>query len=73
MVSLCRELDLTLLCEGVETVAQKDMLRALGSNEAQGYLFGRPEPQRVFLERISDFQPSGGSNRIPRYQSSSTR
>ena len=33
-----------LLCEGVETKAQLDVLRAENCAEAQGYYFGKPIP-----------------------------
>lgn len=39
------------IAEGVETIAQQDRLLALGCEEAQGYLYGRPEP-------IEDFVPN---------------
>ena len=47
---LSRALGHTLVCEGVETEAQRDFLRELGCDEGQGYLFGRPMPQEDFLE-----------------------
>jgi predicted signal transduction protein with EAL and GGDEF domain len=50
--SLCTELGLTLVCEGVETEAQVELLKQLGCDEAQGFLFGRPEPQEEFLRRF---------------------
>ena len=52
VVPLCRELDLDLVCEGVENGAQRDMLAALGCEMAQGFLFGRPQPQDKFLESM---------------------
>jgi diguanylate cyclase (GGDEF)-like protein/PAS domain S-box-containing protein len=55
VASLCRELGLTLVAEGVETIAQRDALRALGCHEVQGYLFGRAQPQDTFFDRISEF------------------
>ncbi len=33
-----------VVAEGVETVEQADLMRALGADEMQGYLFGRPAP-----------------------------
>jgi EAL domain-containing protein (putative c-di-GMP-specific phosphodiesterase class I) len=37
-------LDLTVVAEGVETESQRQMLRELGCQAAQGYLFSRPLP-----------------------------
>ena len=41
-VTLGRDLGLMLVCEGVETLAEYDALRALGCDVFQGYLFARP-------------------------------
>ncbi len=35
---------MTTTAEGVETEAQRQMLRALGCSEMQGYLFSPPKP-----------------------------
>jgi EAL domain-containing protein (putative c-di-GMP-specific phosphodiesterase class I) len=44
MLEVCtRELGVSVVCEGVETVAERDMLDKLGSDTQQGYLFGRPQ------------------------------
>jgi EAL domain-containing protein (putative c-di-GMP-specific phosphodiesterase class I) len=43
LISLCaRELGIYIVCEGVETEAERDTLESLGANLMQGYLFGRP-------------------------------
>ena len=43
LVALCtRELGIFVVCEGVETEAERDTLESLGANLMQGYLFGRP-------------------------------
>ena len=42
LVSLCRDLDIVFVAEGVETVAERDTLVAIGCDHFQGYLFGRP-------------------------------
>jgi EAL domain-containing protein (putative c-di-GMP-specific phosphodiesterase class I) len=44
MLSVCREeLGVDVICEGVETHAERDTLDELGSAMLQGYLFGKPE------------------------------
>jgi sensor c-di-GMP phosphodiesterase-like protein len=42
VVALGEALGLRTVGEGVETVAQRDALRALGCGYGQGYLFARP-------------------------------
>jgi EAL domain-containing protein (putative c-di-GMP-specific phosphodiesterase class I)/GGDEF domain-containing protein len=51
IVLLGRNLDLTVVAEGVETRSQLEFLRVLECAEAQGYLFGRPAPPEV-AERV---------------------
>jgi EAL domain-containing protein (putative c-di-GMP-specific phosphodiesterase class I) len=42
VISLARTLKLATVAEGVETAAQRDALRRMGCDLAQGYLFARP-------------------------------
>jgi EAL domain-containing protein (putative c-di-GMP-specific phosphodiesterase class I) len=42
MAGLCRDMGLTVVAEGVETVAERDTLAGLGIDVFQGYLFARP-------------------------------
>ena len=44
VLSLAASLDLDVVAEGVETVAQRDVLLSMGCVHAQGFLFGRPAP-----------------------------
>ncbi|QQN64227.1 EAL domain-containing protein [Bradyrhizobium diazoefficiens] len=44
VVNIASASDMTTVAEGVETEAQREMLRALGCTEMQGYLFSRPRP-----------------------------
>ena len=44
LVSMCNSLDISTVAEGVETVEQLALVRALGCDRAQGFLFGRPAP-----------------------------
>ncbi|WP_306256938.1 EAL domain-containing protein [Pararhizobium sp. IMCC21322] len=45
-------LDLTMLCEGVETEQQMNFLRLVGCDQAQGFLFGRAQPANAIREMI---------------------
>ncbi len=47
VVGLCRELDITVIAEGVETLAEAVALRNLGVRLCQGYLFARPALERL--------------------------
>ncbi|MGZ8251557.1 MAG: EAL domain-containing protein [Methylophilaceae bacterium] len=42
LTTMCDELDVTILAEGVETKAERDFLLGLGINLFQGYLFCKP-------------------------------
>jgi EAL domain-containing protein (putative c-di-GMP-specific phosphodiesterase class I) len=43
MIDVCRnDLGVQVICEGVETRAERDTLDELGSETVQGHLFGRP-------------------------------
>ncbi len=44
IVALSQKLSIKVIAEGVETQQQADMLKAIGCDMAQGYLFGRPAP-----------------------------
>jgi len=45
IVALGHSLDLKVIAEGVETVAQLHMLREMECDEIQGYMFSRPVPE----------------------------
>jgi EAL domain-containing protein (putative c-di-GMP-specific phosphodiesterase class I) len=44
LIQLCQDLDISVVGEGVETVAERQTLIELGCDLLQGYLFGRPSP-----------------------------
>ena len=44
IMAICGSLGVSVIAEGVETQAQAEVLRDLGVELAQGYLFGRPMP-----------------------------
>jgi EAL domain-containing protein (putative c-di-GMP-specific phosphodiesterase class I) len=43
MVGLCKEMDVQVITEGVETRAERDALLRLGADLMQGYLFAKPD------------------------------
>jgi EAL domain-containing protein (putative c-di-GMP-specific phosphodiesterase class I) len=53
IVELAKGFSLDTVAEFVETKAIADAVRKLGVDYAQGYAFGRPEPLRDALERLS--------------------
>jgi EAL domain-containing protein (putative c-di-GMP-specific phosphodiesterase class I) len=44
LTGLCREMNMTIVTEGVETAAERDTLLSLGCDLLQGYLFAKPGP-----------------------------
>lgn len=47
MVGICRDLEIRLIAEGIETRPEAATLRGLGIDLMQGYLFGRPAFERL--------------------------
>ena len=50
IVEMSKAMDLTVLAEGVETEGQRDILRDLGCDIVQGFLYSRPQPA-AFIEK----------------------
>jgi EAL domain-containing protein (putative c-di-GMP-specific phosphodiesterase class I) len=53
IVALGQTLDLKIVAEGVETVAQQEFLTGLGCDSLQGFLFGKPMPPAQFLAELA--------------------
>lgn len=58
IVSICREIGVLPLAEGVETRAEFDVLRSLGLRLFQGYLFARAELERLPIVSPAFFNSS---------------
>ena len=54
VVDLAANLGLRSIAEGVETAVQRDRLRDLGCDQAQGFLYGRPMPANEIPATILD-------------------
>lgn len=53
IVALGQTLDLKIVAEGVETIAQQEFLTNLGCDSLQGFLFGRPMPPDQFMAALA--------------------
>lgn len=54
VLSIARALGMTVTAEGVETIIQRDFLKALGCENAQGFLFGKPVPFDQLADILAD-------------------
>ncbi len=54
IIGLAHRLGLTVVAEGVEREAQLGLLRKLGCDEIQGYLFSRPLPEDEYLALLAE-------------------
>jgi EAL domain-containing protein (putative c-di-GMP-specific phosphodiesterase class I) len=61
VIQLVRAVDCELVAEAVETVAQADILRAMGCETIQGFLFAQPMLERDFLAWIAHSVGAGRS------------
>ncbi len=52
VVSLAHGLGIDVVAEGIETARQAELLRALGCDRGQGFLFARPSPAREVARRL---------------------
>lgn len=53
VVELAKELNMDIICEGVEKEEQAEFLKSIGCLYAQGYLYARPMPRDEFLRLLS--------------------
>ena len=54
VVMMSKAFGFQTIAEGVETPAQRDRLIALGCDQAQGYLYGKPQPIDMFFENYAE-------------------
>lgn len=60
VVHLAKTLRLTVVAEGVENENQALVLRVLGVDRLQGYLYGRAMPASEVCNRLNDLPPGAG-------------
>jgi EAL domain-containing protein (putative c-di-GMP-specific phosphodiesterase class I) len=56
IVNMAKNLNLNVVCEGVETYMQVDFLRDIGCDMAQGYVFSKPEPIAKYKSFLNTFK-----------------
>lgn len=54
IVDLAEDLGAQIVCEGVETEADVELMREIGANVAQGYRYAKPAPEEEFERRLSE-------------------
>ncbi len=54
IISMIKELDVKIVCEGIENIEEAELLKTYGCDIAQGYLFDRPLSTLDFLTRLDD-------------------
>jgi diguanylate cyclase (GGDEF)-like protein len=54
IIKMARALDLNIVAEGVETKQEWDVLKKLGCDLGQGYIWAKPLPSDEFLKHISE-------------------
>ena len=54
IVGLGKALGLRLVAEGIERVAQQEIVSDLGCDGAQGFHFGKPQPAAAATEAVED-------------------
>ncbi|MDH5572551.1 MAG: bifunctional diguanylate cyclase/phosphodiesterase, partial [Gammaproteobacteria bacterium] len=56
VIQLAKGLDLQTIAEGIETVEQRDALKALGCDIIQGYLLSKPKPLSEIIDWMASHQ-----------------
>ncbi len=51
IIEMAKDLNIKIVCEGVETQEQIDILRRLGCPVVQGYYYDKPIPMQEFLDK----------------------
>lgn len=54
IVNLAQELDAQIVCEGVETDRDVELMQEIGAYVAQGYRFAKPVPEEEFEKRLDE-------------------
>ena len=53
IVKLGEELEAQIVCEGVETETDVNLMKEIGAYVAQGYFYSKPIPEADFEEKLT--------------------
>lgn len=62
IVEMAHGLGIKVICEGVETKDQVEMLKKIGVRYVQGYYFSKPIPNERFLEQFCELDLNSATN-----------
>lgn len=51
VIDMLRQIDFDIICEGVETREEEELISSLGCSKIQGYLYDRPLPKEAFEKK----------------------
>ena len=54
IVELAYNLGAQIVCEGVETERDVELMREIGARVAQGYHYAKPVPEKEFEEKLKN-------------------
>ncbi|XQW85430.1 EAL domain-containing protein [Thalassotalea piscium] len=54
IINLGKQMDLTVIAEGIEDEAQQEHLKSLGCDEVQGFFYAKPMPEDEFLAFLKE-------------------
>ena len=57
IVEMAQDLGIQVVCEGVETAEQIEILKEIGCTMVQGYYYGKPKPFDEFFEEYLLLEP----------------
>ena len=68
VLSMCKDMGLPTVAEGIEDQDQLELLRELGCSHGQGFLFGRPIPllARIVIPRQAEHKPADAVDPAPK-------
>jgi diguanylate cyclase len=73
VIALAHGLRISVVAEGIETEAQFEILRAMGCDTGQGYLFARPLPEPDAAGLLSPGRSGASTRAIPSAAAGSTK